>query len=596
MAVKGTFLWYFKALRRRLRRAGSRLTPASVMLCVEALALGLLLLFMHTGARAAWLDRLGARADAATVLAASALLILLHFSVNRRLAHTLGRRFGGRTYDERRLLFDLGRAARIATNIDQLYELVVKELAGALGTSHVSIFVRDDRTGDFVRRVCSTEQTPQPSGQAEGEGRLEQARRVILMSDSLVVRRLRNLSAPLSVTPHDLDTWLRSLASFDRATRERRELECATLLDIRARLLVGVTMHDRLVGILSVGSPDGSRQFSADDKRMLMSIANQLAFIIVNTKLAERMVAEEGLRRELLLAREVQQRLLPARPPSAAGLSLSGFCQPASAIGGDYYDFLHLGKNQIGFAVGDVAGKGIGAALLMSNVQASWRSQLLTQDMGAAASGSLTQLVESMNRLIYRSTDAASYVTFFCATLDMHTRVLRYVNAGHNPPLLVRKKGRNVDSPKEIVPTPGNIRTKPPPPASGTGGNVPPDGLRTSTGPILAGVGGPESEKFCFEELQTGGPVLGVFEEWPYEQGYVPLESGDLLIAYTDGLTEALNEAGEEYGVGRLSEALAACAEGSADEARDHLVACVHRWCASASQHDDLTFVVLTIN
>ncbi|MDQ3803040.1 MAG: SpoIIE family protein phosphatase [Acidobacteriota bacterium] len=574
-AVKGHFRRHIKALGRRSRRAGGWLTPALTVRGLEALALALLLLFTLTGARGVRLDHLGARADAALILAAAALLIALEFSVNRRFVHALGRRFAGHTYDERRLLFDLGRAARAATNINQLYELVVKELAGALGTSHVSIFVSDERTGDFIRRVCSTEHAQKRGTRAEGGGMAEQARGAVLTKDSLVVRRLRNLSAPLGITQRDLDTWLRSLASCDRAARERRELECATLLDIRARLLVGVTMHGRLVGILSVGPPDGSRQFSADDKRMLMSIANQLAFIIVNAKLAERMVAEEGLRRELALAREVQQRLLPAQPPPVNGMSLSGFCQPASAIGGDYYDFLRLGENQVGFAVGDVAGKGIGAALLMSNVQASWRSQILAQGAGAGVRGALAELVQTMNRLIFHSTGAASYVTFFCATLDTRSRALSYVNAGHNPPLLVRKKGRNVASP---------------------GAEQRPDRRRAATEGIFGGAGDSVSEKFRVEELPTGGPVLGVFEEWRYEQDSVLLESGDLLIAYTDGLTEALNAAGEEFGVGRLSEALAACAGGSADEVREHVVERVRGWCAGAPQHDDLTFVVLTVN
>lgn len=435
------------------------------------------------------------------------------------------RRAGGapaRAYDDRRLLFDLGRAARLATNIEQLYELIVNELAAALGASHVSVFVRDERTGDFVLRVCSAEAS------AGGAGR-----RLILAKDSLAARRLRNLSAPLGITPRDLDAWLRAPGGFDRETRER---ECDMLREINARLLVGVMMHDRLVGVLSVGPRADARHFSSDDKRMLMSVANQLAFVIVNAQLAERTVAEESLRRELMLAREVQQRLLPARPPAASGLSLSGFCEPASAVGGDYYDFLRLGEGQLGLAVGDVAGKGVGAALLMSNVQASWRSQILSR-----GEGSLPELVRAMNRLIFQATGPAGYVTFFCARLDEGARSLTYVNAGHNPPLLVR-----------------------------------------------AGEVG---------ELRDGGPVLGIFEDCEYEQGSVSLESGDVVVAYTDGLTEALNASGEEFGVGRLCEALAG--DGGREPAevvRDRVVARVRAWCAGTPQHDDLTFVVLVIN
>lgn len=507
-------------------------------------------------------------------------------SVAGRLTRALGRRTAARAYDERRLLFDLGRAARLATNIQQLYELVVKELADALGASHVSVFVSDERTGDFVCRVCSAEAPP-------SEGEAVAARRVVLTKDSLAVRRLRNLSAPLGITPRDLDTWLRALDPADAEARARRERECATLVEINARLLVGVLMHDRLVGILSVGPRGDSRPFSADDKRMLMALANQLAFVIVNAQLAERMVAEEGLRRELALAREVQQRLLPARPPAARAVSLSGFCEPASAVGGDYYDFLRLGEEQIGLAVGDVAGKGVGAALLMSNVQASWRSQILAQ--GAGAHGSLNELVRTMNRLIFQATGPAGYVTFFCARFDERECALSYVNAGHNPPLLVRRGGCAAPqrASAHAACQAGGERLPSLNVAATGGGSA---ALSPAAGHVSAGACDSVPGGFRVEELQAGGPVLGIFEDWRYEQGTVRLESGDIIVAYTDGLTEALNAEGEEFGVGRLCEALVAEAREPADVIRDRLVARVREWCAGTPQHDDLTFVVLVAN
>ena len=143
-----------------------------------------------------------------------------------------------------------------------------------------------------------------------------------------------------------------------------------------------------------------------------------MAFIIENAKLFQRMVEEERLRRELSIATEVQRRLFPASPPEVASLELSGFCQPAREIGGDYYDFLILDDGQIGIAVADVAGKGISAALLMSTVQASLRSQAI------AARGSLSDLVSTMNRLMYSSTGAASYATSIYAQFDEVTRCL----------------------------------------------------------------------------------------------------------------------------------------------------------------------------
>src|SRR5207302_10957913 len=145
-----------------------------------------------------------------------------------------------------------------------------------------------------------------------------------------------------------------------------------------------------------------------------------------------RIVEQERLRRELALAAEVQMRLFPDNNPETGTLQLFGVCLPARGVGGDYYDFLHLGDGRIGIALADVAGKGIAAALIMSVVQASLRS--LAESDGA----SLAELAGRLNRLLHRSTGSNSYATFFYAQFDEDSRRLRYVNAGHNPPYLLR--------------------------------------------------------------------------------------------------------------------------------------------------------------
>jgi sigma-B regulation protein RsbU (phosphoserine phosphatase) len=259
------------------------------------------------------------------------------------------------------------------------------------------------------------------------------------------------------------------------------------------------------------------------------------------------MVAEERLRRELALAAEVQQRLFPATAPRSTAVDLAGYCQPARGVGGDYYDFLTFGNDQIGVAVADVSGKGISAALLMANVQASLRSQALAHNSGGYAA-SLADLVGAMNRLLCSSIGgAASYVTFFYAQFDEKTRRLTYVNAGHNPPLLM------------------HVRR-----AEGNGG------LR-------------------HVRLETGGMVVGLFEHVGYEQETLQLQGGDLLLAYTDGVTEASNPAEEEFGEDRLQAALAEAGDLPADAVRDAVVRSVQAFTAGAPQHDDLTFVVLKV-
>ncbi|MDQ3253727.1 MAG: SpoIIE family protein phosphatase, partial [Acidobacteriota bacterium] len=368
---KHTLRRHYGSLGRRLRKATGRLSPAGTLLIIEVVAACAALSVALTGSRAIMLDRFGGRADIASVVAACALLAVLHFFVNRSVLTRLERRLPIRAYDERRILFDLGQAARGVTNTDQIYSFVVGEIADALYATNVSIFVRDDAIGDYVCRVSSRD-AELNNGVTTLSTHLH-----TLAANALIVKRLSGLSTPLGLTPDDLETWRRAVASFDARRRTERERECATLNAVEARLVLGITIRERLVGILSLGQRQGSRGYSAEDKRMLMSVASQLAFIIENAKLAERMVAEEGLKRELALAREVQQRLLPEAAPETESLDLAAFFQPARAVGGDYYDFFALNDGQLGIAVADVAGKGISAALLMSNVQASLRSQVM---------------------------------------------------------------------------------------------------------------------------------------------------------------------------------------------------------------------------
>lgn len=552
-----------------------------------------------TGGRAASLDRFGGRADILALLTAAALLASLHFYVNRAVLSRLSRRLPISPYDERRILFDLGRAARGVTNTRQIYELVVKEIADALHSTDVSIFVRDDVANDYVCRVSSKELQCEP-GTAN-----EEPFRHVLPSGSLIVKRLRGLSTPLGLTPSDLQTWRRAAAtSPDALRRAQREQECATLEAVDARLVLGITIRERLVGILSLGLRKGSRNYSAEDKRMLMSVASQLAFIIENAKLTQRMVAEEGLRRELALAREVQQRLLPECTPKSESFELAAFCEPARAVGGDYYDYLTPADNQIGIAVADVAGKGISAALLMSNVQASLRSQ--TMNHPASDDGrSLAELVGTMNRLIHRSTGAASYVTFFYAQFDEDARTLTYVNAGHNPPLLVRAKndcGRLAGSAGSSPQVVSNRRANPRPEPGGLiaerayGSRACVAVLEEETAERdFADDFNACVNSFEVRELTTGGPVLGVFDDCYYQQETVLMEAGDLLVAFTDGLTESLDCEGHEFGEDRLRKVLSSCAHMSADEVRDEVLSRVLEWSARTPQHDDLTFVVMRV-
>lgn len=583
----------FRGQGRRLRRLGRRLPAASVLPIVEIPLLCGALLFLLTGERARYLERSGAHADALVLALALGAFALLHLYLQRSALPRLKLRRAPPAYDEQRILLDLGHAARAATSIDELYKLIVKMIGDALHTESVSIFVRDDASGDFICRRSSLEIESVAAQPGTDHAADAPEARPVLRKGAFIVKRLRNLAIPLSIEPKDLETWSLALSSAGAAALEARERESATLRRIGARLLLQIKMKDQLVGILSLGAREGAREFSTKDQQMLMSVASQLAFVIENSKLVARLVEEEHLRRELELAAEVQRRLFPTHAPVSASLELSGFCRPARGVGGDYYDFLTFDLEQIGVAVADVAGKGISAALLMSIVQASLRSQALTNCASVRLEGSIANLVSAMNRLLCRSTGEASYVTFFYAQFDERTRQLTYVNAGHNPPFLIRANQSNETADEAARPLPkldaaaclDLLHPAAPPDSNAVGPEA------TSPAALIA----PEPSASACVKLTTGGPVIGLFESFFYEEEMIQLHSGDLLVAYTDGVTESLSPGGEEFGEERLRELLISAPHLSAEEMRDKVVRDVQHWSAGAAQHDDLTFVIFKL-
>ncbi len=534
------------------------LTITHAVLVMEILLFSIAALSLLFGGRDAVVEQLRRHADLLTILFLLGFFALVHLVITRRVVRFIENRLSPARYDERRILLDLGQEARTATNLDQLYDSIIRRIKEALETEAVSIFVRDDATRDYVCR------TGEPLA-----GSRERAieRRPVLARDAFVVTRLRHLASPLALEPGDLDAWSRALDSAPREVRAARERESDALKRLKTRLLLQIKIKEQLVGIVSLGPRRRAQhKYSTKDKEMLMSVAGQLAFVIENARLIERIVVEEQLRRELLVAAEVQQGLLPSEPPPSAHLELAGFCEPARGIGGDYYDFIPLGNGQTGIAIADVAGKGISAALVMSNVQASLRSQIISKSAAVKSPASPVELVSNINRLLCQSTGSATYVTFFYAQFDERTRELTYINAGHNPPLLYRRS-HSLE------------------PAST---------FSEQTTALTLPAAHRDTANGCLK-LSTGGPVVGFFEHCRYEQGRVQLQSGDLLIAYTDGLTEALNISGEEFGEQRLEETVKMAASGDAVEVRAQLIESIKTWCAGTPQHDDLTFIVLKV-
>ena len=348
-----------------------------------------------------------------------------------------------------------------------------------------------------------------------------------------LINRLSDYPHPLPLTPGDFQAWSRWARDF----RPSHAAEIERLADSGARMAVPLRTKHEVVGVLLLGPAPGREEFTGAEKQLLSSAAGVFALLIENARLNERALEQEKLRRDLALAAEVQRRLLPSQPPGCAAATFAASHAAGADRGGDYYDFLDLAGERIGIAVADIAGKGIAAALLMSAVQGSLRVIAAEPDLPSS------QLAAKMNRFLYRSTASNSYATFFYAQLDLRNRRLRYVNAGHNPPYLVRR--------------------------------------------IEAGVE--------IKDLSTGGTVLGLFPDVEYEDGDIDLRPGDLLVAFTDGVTEARDPSGEEFGEERLKDFLRGAVEASAEEISSTLADRIREWIAGAEQHDDVTFVIAAV-
>ena len=544
-------------IRLILRRGVRYLLVSRGFIIVQAIVVFALLSFLLTGQRMAFIDSLGPRADIAATMLATALAIGLLTIVNHRVLPIINRKFFREAYDAQQILSELGQEIRTVPTVNQLLARSVAKIQDALHIETVTIFLRDNQTGDYPCSISSRamEDTTFTS---------DVDRSLVIPGTGFVVERMNYSSQPLVVDSDDDKQPGEPNYSRNRPSVDARTRELKTLRRIRSALLLPVATKDLLLGIISLGPRLGDLPYSREDKNLLMALAWQMAFAIQNAQLVQQISEEERLRHELEIATSVQQRLFPQNPPELGRVELSGVCHPARGVGGDYYDFILLGPGKVGIAVADVAGKGISAALLMLTVQASLRSQ------APSVNGNLTGLVSSMNRLLHVSTDASAYATFFYAQYDEETRMLTYVNAGHNPPILVRAATATRAQEASHAMAAGDVKS-----------------LMTEVKT--------EAEHPSMSLLCTGGLIIGAFDTSDYEQETIAMYEDDLLVAYTDGVTEALNPEGEEFGEARLHQIIEAGAKLSAHELILRIVEAVREFCRDMPQQDDLTLVVMKV-
>lgn len=468
--------------------------------------------------------------DIVQVLGLVGLFMAFRFIGAKRLQQRIDQRFFREAYSAEQVLSELSDEARNFTETEPLLETITHRIGETLHVERIAVFLR---TGDTFRLQLSTGMPIHPNG----------AQVLSLPAASTTITTLARAKAPANVYRDDPSSWL-----VDATDAER-----TALADLSTELLVPLPGRNRLIGVMALGPKRSEEPYSRTDRQLLQTVASQTGLALENAELLENLTSEisqrERVSREIEIAREVQQRLFPQTYPTIAGVDLAGYCRPAHAVGGDYYDFFTLNSPdpaelpRLALAIGDISGKGISAALLMASLRASLRGIAMLQ------TGDLATLMRHVNRLVYEASASNRYATFFYAEYDPATRLLTYVNAGHNPPVILRRHG------SDFQPIP----------------------------------------------LEATGMVVGLLPDAEYEQATLPLHPGDVLLAFTDGISEAMTAQEEEWGEERMT----ACASHhlqqpgctvTAQQLLDCILQAADTFTAGAPQHDDMTLLVATFN
>lgn len=316
--------------------------------------------------------------------------------------------------------------------------------------------------------------------------------------------------------------------------QRRQRFDAAELLKMGIRALVPMRVQNKTLGLICLGKNVRADTYSHEELQFLFSLASLASIAIENAHLLEEALEKQRIEDELHIARDIQQALLPAQLPSEPTFECAAINIPSTDVGGDYYDVIHLTDTEYLFAIADVAGKGIPASLLMANVQAALRAL-------APYCTSTSATVMRVNDVVCSNIRGGNkFITFFTGILNTKTLELFYTNAGHNPPLIVR-----------------------------------------SNGTIL--------------RLAEGGVIMGVFPNSTYEEESIKLLRGDVLVLYTDGISEAMNAREEEFTEEHLEELLKNVRHLSAKEILNAVQTAVAHHVEKYPQSDDITLLVVKI-
>ncbi len=325
-----------------------------------------------------------------------------------------------------------------------------------------------------------------------------------------------------------------SAIGYDDAVSQLSDSEEIDQLNrLNCYLLIPLSHRGDLNGILCLGNKLTRTSFSAEDATLMSVLSDQIAIALENIELYEEKLVKQRIVEEMSLAREIQQMLLPSQIPKGKNFEISAMNIPSKEVGGDYYDFIDLDEKHLGIAIGDISGKGIPGAILMSNLQAAFRAS-------AWQFRNPNDVVEKINNQIVRTTSSEKYATFFYGIFNSHKLTFKFTNAGHNFPILKKADGKH-------------------------------------------------------QLLSDSGLIIGVQPEFKYHSRSIKLNSGDILVFYTDGITEAINPEVEEFGEHKLIDIIVNKPFLTAEDLRNNIYEEMMNFTKGTAQYDDLTLIVLRI-
>lgn len=477
--------------------------------------------------------RLSRQTSQIVLVAATLGIAALLWPARTRVQDLLDRRFFRTRSHLASVLQDFSREIPRLIQREVLLQRVGARLCRVLDLPALAVYLRDDSGPQLVWRLAGSITPESTAAAAPGRGPAGPAFPAELTLTALA-SRLEKFNEPLWVEA----SGTRADELSPAITREQAELaqrlaEQEQLAAAGLALLVPLTSQGRLVGLFALPHKHGDDVFQVQDLDLLTIVAGQVALQVENSRLYEEEIEKQKLEEQLALARSIQSRLLPGRIPRVPGAELFAVNISSAQVSGDYYDLIECRDGSLGLVISDVSGKGIPASLLASSLQAALRAHCDNSDSPGL-------ILERVNRNLHASTDPQHFATLFLAFYDPRTRRLRYSSGGHNPPVLRRHDG-------------------------------------------------------TIELLEEGGLPLGAFDFGSYAEGEVVLGPGDVLLLYTDGLTESCNDADEEFGVDRVADALHRYHELPAAEFIHRLGEARRQFSGRAEADDDVTLVALKI-